>query len=294
MSQPAYQINDLERLTGIKSHTIRIWEKRYKLVEPFRTPTNIRYYDDNQVRKLLNVATLLESGFKISKIAALSEAEINQSVQELREQPQTDIVCRSFINDLVVAMLAYDEAAFEKTFSASVTRFGLYEAMLRVIYPFLHKAGLLWSVSETMPAQEHFASCIVRKKLMSACDGLPAARPGRKKFVLFLPPGEWHDIGLLFSEYIIRQQGNPVLYLGQNVPFSNLSQVVEQNLPDYILTFFVTGRPAEEQEEFMTSFTARHPGVTVLFSGSAALSADFQLPSSCRKLSGPDDLLRLL
>jgi DNA-binding transcriptional MerR regulator len=294
MSQSFYQINDLERLTGIKAHTIRIWEKRYRIVEPFRTSTNIRYYDDAQVRKLLNVSTLLESGLKISKVAALSEQQINEQIQRLRERPEEDTVCRSFINDLVVFMLSYDEAAFEKTFSAAVTRFGLYDAMIRVIYPFLYKVGMLWSVAETMPAQEHFASCIIRRKLLAACDGLPPATRSDLKFVLFLPPEEWHDIGLIFSDYLIRSKGVPVLFLGQNVPYDNLDIVVTKSKPTHLLTFFVTGRPQKEIKKFLEEFSSKHLEINILLAVSVFRSGEIELPANARILSGPTDLLSLV
>lgn len=294
MQRATYQINDLERLTGIKAHTIRIWEKRYGLVQPFRTSTNIRYYDDDHVRKLLNVATLLDGGYKISRIAALSEKEMKELLQGMRNRTETDIVSRGFVNDLVVAMLSFDEPAFEKTFSAAVTRFGLYDAMLKVIYPFLYKVGLLWTLAETIPAQEHFASCIIRKKLMAAIDGLPS--PGRKDkhFVLFLPPGEWHDVGLLFSEYMIRSKGYPVIYLGQNVPLENLSQVMNATTVTHAVGFFVTGRPDEEIEAFLSDICNKFKNINVLIGGHAALNSAAKFPAAVTRLHAPQDLLNIL
>lgn len=234
-----YQINDLEQLTGIKAHTIRIWEKRYQLINPHRTATNIRYYDDDQARKLLNVATLVNFGHKISRIASLPNGELNDMVGKLQTAPTDDVVNASYVTGLVTSMISFDEDAFEKMISAAVTRYGMYGAMVKVVYPFLVKVGVLWNVSESMPAQEHFASAIIRRKLMAACDGLPPAQDTHKTVLLFLPPDEWHEIGLLLTDYLIRSSGHKTIYLGQNVPFGNLRQMLPYVKPTHLVTFYV-------------------------------------------------------
>lgn len=290
----SYQINDLERLTGIKAHTIRIWEKRYNLIEPRRTQTNIRFYDDEQARKLLNVSTLLESGYKISKIAALSPNELRQHILDLQNTPDDDTVSRVFINGMISSMLVYNEPALEKTISAALTRFGLYESMLRVIYPFLQKVGMMWSINQAMPAQEHFASSLIRRKLTSACDGLPPATDMSKKFLLFLPPGEWHDIGLIFSEYLIRSKGYPVIYLGQNVPYENLSEVITAISPTHILGLFITGRPFTEVTDFVRNISHKHGKINLLLGGPVVMQGKAFSSPFVSRLSSPDDLLKLL
>lgn len=242
----SYPINELERLTGIKAHTIRIWEKRYGLITPDRTDTNRRSYNDDQVRKLLNVSTLLAQGQKISKIAALSESELHDLIQGEPEAVSADHIREGFINDLVKSMLAFDEVGFEKTLAAAITRYGMTDAMLGVIYPFLHKTGLLWSINKAAPVQEHFASSIVCRKLMAATDGLLPPSDDGKKFLLFLPALEWHEIGLLFANYIIKAKGHKTYYLGQNVPFENIEIIVPIVEPDYMLLFYVAPRPKEE------------------------------------------------
>lgn len=290
----AYQINDLERLTGIKAHTIRIWEKRYKLIEPHRTATNIRYYDDEQARKLLNVATLLDNGYKISRVAAMNEEQMAECIRVIREQPGDDAVIQSFVNDLTASMLVYNEAAFEKSLGAALTRYGMFDCVMRVLYPFLEKVGMLWSISQAMPAQEHFASSLVRKKLMAACDGLPPAEKSDKKFVLFLPPDEWHDIGLVFTDYLIRSKGYPVIFLGQNVPYENLSEVIEKVKPTHAVGFFITGRPYAEISDFVRNFTHKHPKVHLLIGGYAALQGKAFSSAKVDRLHQPADLLEQL
>src|SRR6218665_134781 len=159
-----YQIAELEQLTGIKAHTIRIWEKRYSLIKPTRTATNRRQYDQEQVKKLLNISALLSEGHRISKIAGLKEKELSRKIFELQDQGAEDAVSRSLINELTVALLNFNEAAFEKAFSAAVARFGLFDAVIQVFYPLLHKVGILWACDHAMPVQEHFATCIIRRK----------------------------------------------------------------------------------------------------------------------------------
>lgn len=272
-----YQINDLERLTGIKAHTIRIWEKRYNLICPNRTDTNRRYYDDDQVKRLLNVTTLLSKGHKISKIAAFSESEIKVLV-ETQESGSTEAMHAGYVNDLIAAMLAFDEAGFEKVFSASLLRMGLFDTMINIIYPFLIKSGVLWTVDKTAPVQEHFTSAIIKRKLMSATDGLSPA-PGQKTtFLLFLPPTEWHEIGLLFANYIIRSRGYNTIYLAQDVPVEGLDDVIEKKNPQFLLTFFIAARPEEETLELIRKYVVLSKKAKLMIAGAVPAAAKTRYP----------------
>ena len=289
----SYQMADLEQLTGIKAHTIRIWEKRYKLIEPHRTPTNIRYYDDEQVRKLLNVATLLACGGKISHIAELSDEQLNKQIQESQDQPSEDNSSTSFVNSLTAAMINYDEPGFDKIFSAAITRFGVYNAMIKVFYPFLFKTGILWITNEAMPSQEHFASNIIRRKLLAAIDGLMPAKKRNKKFVLFLPPGEWHEIGLLLSDYILRFNGCETIYLGQNVPYENLNAVITKLKPNYLLTFYVSRIDEYAVNEALKELCKCHKDTEILVSGSNDVVKHIKPGKRVTILKNPDQLLNL-
>jgi MerR family transcriptional regulator, light-induced transcriptional regulator len=267
----AYQINDLERITGIKAHTIRIWEKRYGIIVPDRTSTNRRFYNDDQVRKLLNVTTLLASGKKISKIATLTEDEMYAIIQSGTPDNTTDQICTAFINDLVKSMLSFDEAAFEKTFAAAVTRFGMYDAMINVVYPFLNKTGILWSINQTAPVQEHFATNIVRRKLLAAIDGVRPGLSDGKKYLLFLPTNEFHEIGLLLASYLIRSKGHEVIYLGQNVPQENISTIIPIIEPDYMLCFFIAALSKEDIARQIHYLADINPDVVLLVAGNPGL-----------------------
>ncbi|MGZ3862710.1 MAG: MerR family transcriptional regulator [Bacteroidia bacterium] len=290
MSQ--YQITDLEKLTGIKAHTIRIWEKRYGIITPHRTSTNIRYYDDEQARKLLNVATLLGQGMKISKISALSNEEINEKIRRGTDTSPEDVVYNTFINELISSMLSFNESAFEKAFSSATNRFGIYNAMVKILYPFLHKTGLLWSINEAMPVQEHFASHIIKRKLMAAIDGLPVS--GRKKmsFVLFLPSNEWHDIGLLFSDYILRSKGIRSFYLGPNVPLDDVLATVKEVKPTHLLTFFTTRRRPESVANTIQYLVSKSKDTKLLAGGYEGLFKGVKMPKELIYIKSPDDFAK--
>jgi MerR family transcriptional regulator, light-induced transcriptional regulator len=290
----SYQIADLEQLTGIKAHTIRIWEKRYCLIEPQRTSTNIRFYDDEQVKKLLNVSTLISMGYKISRIAKLSSKELSEIISQLNQFSPEDAVCASYINELTSAMISYNEPAFEKVFSAAITRFGIYSAMMKVFYPFLFKTGVLWTVSKTMPAQEHFASAIMRRKLLSAIDGLPPAHKHNKSFLLFLPPNEWHETGLLFADYLIRSKGYRTTYLGQNVPFENLDQITKQIAPTALLTFVVARTDVKRLATEFHKLCDAVKGLTILVSGATEILNEIPESSCICLLREPADLEKIL
>lgn len=289
-----YHITDLEKLTGIKAHTIRIWEKRYEVIKPHRTDTNIRSYDDEQARKLLNIATLMRTGMKISRIAELSDREISGLITRIHDHAPEDVICDTFINELISAMLKFDEASFEKVFSSSVTRYGIFNAMLNVFYPFLIRTGILWTAAEVLPVQEHFASTIVKRKLMAAIDGLPSASKKNRNYLLFLPPGEWHDNGLLMAEYLLRSKGYPTLSLGQNVPVENLRFVVSSVKPTHILTFYVARQDIQKIKKEINQVGSIDPKVTLLVSGSPTILSELKDGKKYTLLHTPADLSALL
>lgn len=290
----SYQISDLERLTGIRSHTIRIWERRYKLIEPHRTSTNIRFYDDDQVKKLLKVSTLLNKGMKISKIADLSEKQLNIHIHDLEKVAPDDAICASLINDLTASMLTFDEPAFEKVFSSAVVRFGMYDAVIKVIYPFLKNTGLMWSANNAMPVQEHFATAIIRRKLIVAIDGLPSPSRRGKSFVLFLPSEEWHETGLLLSDYIIRSKGYKSVYLSQNVPIANVQEVIDNTKPTHLLTLYIARQENEKLQTEMVEIAQRNKNCQLLLGGSIELIQSVKKVKNISVLSSPAELMAAL
>ncbi len=228
-----YSIKEIEKLSGIKAHTIRIWEKRHNIVSPKRTDTNIRYYDDDDLKKVLNISILQNNGLKISKIALLNHQELTDMVMEISEiKSETDI----HIDQLIISMIELDELMFENLLSQLALKYGFEKTALEIIYPFLEKIGILWLSGNISPAQEHFISNLIRQKIIVAIDGIHINfRSTTKDFVLFLPENELHELGLLFFNYLIRKAGFSTVYLGQNVPWDDLVQVADAHHPKYIL-----------------------------------------------------------
>ncbi len=229
-----FSISNLEDLTGIKAHTLRIWEKRYDLLTPSRTASNIRVYTETDLKKLLNVAILNNYGMRISKIVQLSDDEIQEKVLEVSKSECDHEI---LIESLLLAMVTIDERRFEQVIGTSIRRFGLEDAMVEVIYPFYHRLGVLWLSGSINPGQEHFISALVRQKLIASTDQInrePHAEA--KTFLLFLPENELHELGLLFYNYVIKKAGHHTIYLGQSVPIDDAGSVSAQRSADYILT----------------------------------------------------------
>lgn len=259
-----YSIKDLEKLSGIKAHTLRIWEKRYNLVEPKRTSTNIRYYDDEDLKRILNIALLNRNGLKISHIAELQEEEISNKVSGLsKEHPDT----ANQIDSLVMAMIELDEKKFEKVLSRSSHQIGFENTVLYLIYPFFEKVGLLWQTGVVNPAQEHFISNMIRQKLIAAIDKLPEnEKADARKIVMYLPEGEMHEITLLFYYYLAKKNGLRVLYLGQSVPLRDLSAISQIQACDYILTSISSVFSGIDINEYLQELSKDFPKQQILFS----------------------------
>lgn len=276
-----YSIKDLEKLSGIQAHTIRIWEKRYQLVRPKRTNTNIRVYTDEDLKRLLNVAILNNNGLKISKIARLSENEVKSKILNLTEDGGKT---ENQIDALVLSMIELNELKFEKLLSRLVLQIGFDDTITQVIYPFLQKVGILWQTGNINPAQEHFISNLIRQKLFVAIDSvLVDENAGKKKFILFLPEGELHDIGLLYYAYQIKKQGHQVIYLGQSVPLSDLVEVNKLQPSHYLLVSFTTSTPLENSIEYLKSLSEKFPDQQVFILSKNIEASDIKkLPNLSR------------
>ncbi len=263
-----YTIKDLERLSSQKAHTIRIWEQRYALLEPERTETNIRVYNDDQLKKLLNVCALLERGMKISHISKLSKTEIQDEIEKIiAGSHQADNQTETIISQALAATATYDELLFSEMFSASVGILGLQSTYIKVIYPLLVRTGLMWTRDSLLPAQEHFLSNLVRQKLFAAINQIPFPVTADQTWLLFLNEQEDHEIGLLFANYLLRQNGKKVIYLGARVPYSNLSNVITNANPTHIYTFLVGGQPEQNVELLLSNLSVDFGKTTICFSG---------------------------
>lgn len=229
-----YSIKDLEKLSRVKAHTIRIWEKRYGLLRPDRTTTNIREYSDDDLRRLLNVALLNDHGLKISRIAKLSEAEMKARILAMED---TAGAGPDIVESLIAATLAFDGVRFERLLAGAVLRLGFERSMFEVMIPFMQRVGVLWQVGAMKPGQEHFVTNLLRQKVIAAIDGCePMQKEPAMRVLMFLPEGELHEIGILFGHYLLKCAGHEVLYLGQTLPQADLFEVIARRPTDVLVT----------------------------------------------------------
>ena len=226
-----FSISDIENLTGIKAHTIRVWEQRYNFFTTKRTDTNIRYYNDDDLCMFLNIATLNENGYKISKISRMDNSEINDLVKHLKEDHYNVNVQVQMLSN---SMLKMDDEEFDEILNGCIDDLGMDAAMTTIVFPFLRKVGFMWQVGTINPAHEHFAVHKIEQKLINDTYQFRKS-PGKdaKRYLLFLPPGETHEVGLLFAQYLLKANGHQTLYLGQNLPYDSLNEVAIYYEPDF-------------------------------------------------------------
>ena len=234
----SFSISDLAQYSGIKAHTIRIWEKRYQALKPNRSIGNTRYYDSAQLKRLLNISGLLHSDYKVSELCTMPDEKL-QALTGNNLNAKTNASPEYFISQLIAAALTYDEPYFVNIFSHCLLKYGMKDAYLLVLYPALIRIGLMWLSSSIDTSSEHFISNLIRQKLFTAIDSLPIPRTGSPTWILFLPENEFHEIGLLMANYLIRLSGQKVIYLGGNVPETALLAAIQDVQPENLLMFFV-------------------------------------------------------
>lgn len=283
----AYSIKDLERLSGIKAHTIRIWEKRYKLIEPKRTTSNIRTYCDSELKKLLNISILYRNGFKISKLSALTDKEIADKINQIAIH-DTDV--QSQIEGLTIAMTEFDEIKFERILARAIIQYGFEETIIRIIYPFIVKVGLMWQTSCINPAREHFITNLIRQKVFVAIDGLLSdEKKDSKKFLFFLPEGEFHELGILFFAYMAKKRGHQIIYLGQSVPLNDIIDTVNSKPIDILVTAFVSSvNSISDITEFTNTLSEKTGNLPLYIAGAQAINIDKKLPVHIKVIASPN------
>lgn len=270
-----YSIKDLESLSGIKAHTLRIWEQRYNIINPKRTDSNIRLYDDSDLKLVLNISLLKEHGHKISEIAKFTLDELSNEVLKISDQ---QLSYPDQIHALTIAMIDMDEERFEKVMSTNVLQFGFENTMINIIYPFLTRIGTLWLTGSIGPSHEHFIINLVRQKMLVAIDGqVLRADENSKKFILYTPEGEYHEIGLLFANYILRARNNKVIYLGQSLPFADLNHVVDYHKPDYIYTAITSTPGQEDVENYLNKLADNFSEYAILVTGYQVIGQGLEL-----------------
>ncbi len=288
MKNNQYSIKDLENLTNIKAHTIRIWEQRYGLLEPKRTSTNIRYYEDKDLKKILNINLLYTNGLKISKIAKLTEDEIIERSRSLIEERDTNE--SQDVDVLLMAILDLNDTRIEEILEETFRLGEIEDFYSNVINPLLFKIGDLWQLNSISIGHEHFFSNMLRAFLLSKTRDLTPAHPKDSKALLFLPPKEEHELSLLFYSYIFKREGWQVIYLGNNVPFEDLKVTYDQVMPDMVVTSMIKNTSEQEFVSTVKKITDAVPVEKLIFSGTMAMIYKDLSPKKVRLISGKEDL----
>jgi len=251
-----FSIKDLENLSGVKAHTIRIWEKRYDLLAPDRTDTNIRTYDIESLQKLLNITLLYKNGYKISKIAEIPEDKIHILVRQIATEKN---VHNQALNAFKLSMLNFDYSLFYNTYNNLLSEKSFREIFFDTFIPLLNELGVLWHTNTINPAHEHFISSLIKQKIILNTERIQSLEKKNKSktFVLFLPENEIHEIGLLYLNYELQLKGYHTIYLGQTIPIDSLTNV-QSFFPELHFISYFTVTPAEDKiDEYINEFTEK-------------------------------------
>ena len=291
-----FSIKNLEHLSGIKAHTIRIWEKRYNLFEPERTNTNIRLYNLENLQKLLNVTLLYNNDYKISKIALLSPEEINENVHKLTINKNADDWS---IGLFKLAMINFDQRLFTKTFNDLLEQFSFGEVFKNVFVPLMNEMGVLWQTNSISPSHEHFITSLVKQKIHAMCEDLQqkSTRRTDRRFVLFLPDNEIHELGLLYLQYEVLNNGFQCVFLGQSVPIVSLSNLVDIGEPITFISYF-TIEPAQDKiDSYLNTFSTEiieNIDSELWILGYQVQYISNKMPQKMRKFRSIDDVIYAL
>ena len=289
-----FSISQLQQFSGIKAHTIRIWEQRYNALIPTRSEGNTRHYDNKQLIRLLNIVSLLETGYKISEVGVMTDQMHTQLLEkQLKEKENKDSDNEYFITQLIAASVSFDEIHFEKIFSNCVLKLGMKSTYTEVIYPMMIRIGLMWVSGTFSPAYEHFSSNIIKQKLYSAIDSMKPATTD-ESWLLFLPENEFHDIGLLLSNHLIRQAGKNVIFLGGNIPYETLMNLSDEINPSHLLFFLVHNDNIEDLNGYIKSLTNKFSKSKIHISGNEKLMIKLKAENEFNWIKSVDDLEKQL
>lgn len=287
-----YSIKDLEKLSGIRAHTLRVWEQRYGIIKPNRTKTNIRYYQDEDLKFVLNIALLNKNGIKISKISKMSKEEIAEKVAAISE---INYEFGTQLDALTISMIEMDEYKFDRIITTNIQQIGFERTMLEVIYPFLDKLSLLWLTGSINPVQENFISFLIRQKLIVSIDKEPLpAGPNPKKFLLYLPEGERQELSLLFMHYLVKSRGYHVIYIGQDISFPDLRDAYEIIRPDFVFTMITETFAKSPVQQYIDTISESFTDSQLLFSGYQVVAQNVQPPDNTIILKNLDQTLTFL
>jgi DNA-binding transcriptional MerR regulator len=292
----SFSIKNLEHLSGIKAHTIRIWEKRYNLFEPERTDTNIRLYNLENLQKLLNVTLLYNNGYKISKIASFSSQEITENVHKLTINKNADDWS---IGLFKLAMINFDQRLFTKTFNDLLEQFSFSEVFKNVFVPLMNELGVLWQTNSISPSHEHFITSLVKQKIHAMCEDLQqqSTRRTDRRFVLFLPDNEIHELGLLYLQYEVLNNGFQCVFLGQSVPIESLNNLVDIGEPITFITYFTIEPTQDKIKAYLNTFNSEiieNIDSELWILGYQVQFMSDEMPDKIRKFKSIDDVIYAL
>lgn len=286
-----FTIKDLENLTGIKAHTIRIWEQRYNFLKPDRTETNIRSYSNAELKTLLNISLLNKYGFKISHIDKMTSKEVNEKILSLT---QSEALKERIVNELIQHMIDLDIENLEAVLDKYIRTNGIEKSILQIVFPFFERIGILWVTNHINPAQEHIVTNLVRQKLIVGIDSIVTSLKVNKTVLLFLPEGEHHEIGLLFINYMLRRRGVQTIYLGANIPLHDVQYLANLKKPTYIYTHLTAMGHNFNFDKFIHSIAKSMSNIPVIISGHLTNTYLKKIPSSVtfkRSLSAVMDFI---
>lgn len=291
MNKDRYLIKDLENLTGIKSHTIRIWEQRYALLSPKRTETNIRYYEDQDIKKILNINLLYNNGYKISKIAAFSEPKLIDEVTSVINKKNKNSLPKE-IDDLTRNVLNLNTDAVNNTLEELFVEYGIVEMYQNIIKKFLIRIGELWQLNTFQISHEHLFSNSLRNFLINKTS-LIKKEKNNKTALLFLPEKEEHEITLLFYNYLLIDIGWNCIYLGQKVPIVDVEYAYLQSSPDIVLTSLIKSTSSKQFKSIINKLLEIVPKQKIVLSGSNTLTYSKYVPKEVSTIHNIADFSKI-
>lgn len=283
-----YSIKDLEHLSGIKAHTIRIWEKRYQLLDPNRSDTNIRSYTDDDVRRILNVSMLIKNGYKISNVAAFDDAKLQE---EVLKQNKTLLDPEKNIDQLLFHTVNLDTFGFEQLLKKIIQENGFSKTIQNVIFPFFERIGLLWQAGSIFVAHEHFVSNLIRNHLIVETAKFDN-HLSEKKVLFFLREEELHELGLLYFNFLAAENGFRCIYLGQSLPFSDLASLLRSTEFDFVCTTFINVIEKPELELYLANLSLIFNKNKILIAGRQIAIHKPKLPSNVVVIKNNKDFIR--
>ena len=288
-----YFIKDIENITGIKAYTLRIWEQRYGMLVPKRTETNIRYYEEDDLKYMMNIAILNANGIKISRIAQMDRDEVQRKTLSISENNSGQ---QSQISTLTSAMFDFDEREFNKTLSINILQLGMEQTTTQIIFPFLQHLGVMWLSGTIHIAHEHFITNLIKQRIFVAIDQLNIIpNANAKKFLLFLPNGENHELSLLLASYLLRANGKNVIYLGNSTPLEDLNKIHKLHNPDYVFCALTNPNSSMPVQVYLNTLSRSWPNTQILVTGSQVVKRrDLKIPENCRVIADPTSFLHFL